>query len=318
MMEASRFGPLPGGRDQSLWGWSARFLNASRTGHGQEPARRGCRRRDQRPAAFATVRPDHADRWDGLDRRPGQPAPAARTRTCQGEDQKVRLKGTKTEIPLEGNIGLPGEPSKFKTPKQERAEDEADDDDWQGEDPPAPGSRGPRLHREAIQHQDHRVLRGHPPGRGRPAGAGSRLCPGVRVLSQGQESATPTGPDWTTTSTACSSPREARRLLAGDHERGLRLLRELLGRNRGFPGLLDRLAIGLLRLDRPGPRAGQVRQGTPLPPRTGGDGPRAPGRPRHAQPLHRPGQQAGQGRRVTERARAPGCPGRRPPHLANA
>ena len=40
---------------------------------------------------------------------------------------KVRLKGTKTEIPLEGNIGLPGEPSKFKTAKEERAEDEEDD-----------------------------------------------------------------------------------------------------------------------------------------------------------------------------------------------
>ena len=43
-------------------------------------------------------------------------------------------------------------------------------------------------------------------------------------------------------STSCSSPRGATALIAGDHERGLRLLRELLARKRDYPGLLDQLA----------------------------------------------------------------------------
>ena len=36
-------------------------------------------------------------------------------------------RGARCEIPMEGNIGLPGEPSKFKTPEQEKAEEEQDD-----------------------------------------------------------------------------------------------------------------------------------------------------------------------------------------------
>ena len=64
------------------------------------------------------------------------------------KNQKVRLKGSKTEIPLGGNIGLPGEPSKFKTPEQEQDEEA--------------GRR-----RGQPQDQD-------PPARGRPTSATSR------------------------------------------------------------------------------------------------------------------------------------------------
>ena len=72
------------------------------------------------------------------------------------KSQKARLSGTKTEVPLGGNIGLPGEPSKFKTPQQEK-EEEVDEDE---------GNRKVKIHLltkaevarlrgEAVEHQEY-------------------------------------------------------------------------------------------------------------------------------------------------------------------
>ena len=116
MMEASRLGRYPVAVIVAL-GLVGAIHNASRTGHGQEPPPAAA-------AGAATSDPLRSPPFDRLTLIDGtiliidpvspRPVPApepARSKT------KVRLKGTKTEIPLEGNIGLPGEPSKFKTPK---------------------------------------------------------------------------------------------------------------------------------------------------------------------------------------------------------
>ena len=50
-------------------------------------------------------------------------------------------------------------------------------------------------------------------------------------------------------------------LIAGDSDRGLRLLRELLARKRDYPGPARSARHGLSRLDHPRDRAGPVRQG---------------------------------------------------------
>ena len=111
------------------------------------------------------------------------------------------------------------------------------------EDPPARGGpqRGPRLHGQAVQHQEDRILRGPAAGGGRPPGAGPRLRAGVRVLPAGEDAQPGLGRASTITSTASCSPRGGEALIDGDDERGLRLLRELLGRKRDYPGLLDQI-----------------------------------------------------------------------------
>ncbi|MGZ6074596.1 MAG: hypothetical protein ACXWOA_12105, partial [Isosphaeraceae bacterium] len=239
MMEASRLGRYRVAVIVAL-GLVGAIHNASRTGHGQEPPAAA--------AGAATSDPLRSPPFDRLTLIDGtiliidpvspRPLPArepARSKT------KVRLKGTKTEIPLEGNIGLPGEPSKFKTPKQERAEDEADD---------ANGKVKIHLLQEA-EVRDFTVKRSSIKSieyfEDILLAEGDRLVLArdfarafecfLRVKSR--------NPGWTGLDDHVNRllfAEGSTALLAGDHERGLRLLRELLARNRGFPGLLDRIA----------------------------------------------------------------------------
>jgi peptide/nickel transport system substrate-binding protein len=158
------------------------------------------------------------------------------------KNQRVRLKGTKPEIPLEGNIGLPGEPSKFKTPRQEK-EAEGEDDE---------GSRKIKLHLlgdtevrdfevkrssiKSIEYFEDMLL-----------AEGDRL-----VLSrdfarafEGYMRVKIRNPDWPGLDEHVNRllfAEGSSALVGGDSDRGLRLLRELLARRRDFPGLLDQLA----------------------------------------------------------------------------
>jgi len=101
--------------------------SASRTGRGQEPV--------SPTAGPATTDPLRSVPFDRLTLIDGtiliidavSPRPLPTPDPAKAK-RKGRLKGGKTEIPLEGNIGLPGEPSKFKTPQQERADDDQDDE----------------------------------------------------------------------------------------------------------------------------------------------------------------------------------------------
>ena len=147
-LDRDRLGVLPGAFD-------VRRHQASR---GQEPAaQEATAPPDHRLAPLATVRPDHPHRRHGPDRRPGEPRPLPDPDPSKTKkSHKARLSGTKTEVPLGGNIGLPGEPSKFKTPQQEK-EEEADEDE---------GNRKIKIHLltnaevsrlrgEAVEHQEH-------------------------------------------------------------------------------------------------------------------------------------------------------------------
>jgi peptide/nickel transport system substrate-binding protein len=154
---------------------------------------------------------------------------------------KVRLKGTRTEIPLEGNIGLQGEPSKFKMPGQEKAEQEADE---------ASGTVKIHLLQDA-EVRDFMVKRSRIKNleyfEDILLAEGDRLVLArdfvrafecyLRVKNR--------NPNWAGLDDHVNRllfAEGSAALVGGDHERGLRLLRELLLRNRGFPGLLDQLA----------------------------------------------------------------------------
>ena len=231
MMEASRLGRYRVAVIVAL-GLVGAIHNASRTGHGQEPPAAA--------AGAATSDPLRSPPFDRLTLIDGtiliidpvspRPLPArepARSKT------KVRLKGTKTEIPLEGNIGLPGEPSKFKTPKQERAENEADD---------ANGKVKIHLLQEA-EVRDFTVKRSSIKSieyfEDILLAEGDRLVLArdfarafecfLRVKSR--------NPGWTGLDDHVNRllfAEGSTALLAGDHERGLRLLRELLAQESRF------------------------------------------------------------------------------------
>ena len=245
-------------------------------------------------------------RRHGPHRRARQPAPAPRARPRQDQEEPRRSgsRDRRAEIPLEGNIGLPGEPSKFKTPEQEQAEERVGRRRRpQGQDPPARGGRRPRLQGEAIEHQEDRVLRGHPARRGGPARPGARVRDGVRVLPAGQGPQPRTGPDWTTMSTTCSSPRGARRCSAGDNERGL----QAAPRAAGAEARLSRdCSISSPRPTRAGSPGRSSWASSPRGGRFLHDleqmAPEHAVVREHARPVHRPGRQAGQGGRVGRRA----------------
>src|SRR5262249_38683011 len=99
----------------------------SLSGHGQEPATGG-------PAEMTDLlRSTPFDRItlsdgstlivDPVSPRPLPTIDPAKSR----KHEKARARDRKSQIPLEGNIGLPGEPSKFKMPDQEKLEPEEDD-----------------------------------------------------------------------------------------------------------------------------------------------------------------------------------------------
>jgi peptide/nickel transport system substrate-binding protein len=172
---------------------------------------------------------------------PVSPRPLPATEPTRS-DTKVRLKGINTEIPLEGNIGLLGEPSKFKTPSQEKAEKEQYDD--------PNGTVKIHLLQEA-EVRDFLVKRSRIKNleyfEDLLLAEGDRLVLArdfarafecyLRVRSR--------NPSWAGLDDHVNRllfAEGSAALIGGDAERGLRLLRELLSRDRGFPGLLDQLA----------------------------------------------------------------------------
>jgi peptide/nickel transport system substrate-binding protein len=215
------------------------LLVSSPSGRGQEPA-----------AALPTL--DDVLRSTPFDRLtlsdgtvllvdPVSPRPLPTIEPAKSKhQQKVRTKGSKTEIPLEGNIGLPGEPSKFKMPDQERSE--KDDD----------AARDVKIHllqeaavrdftvkRSSIKSieyfEDLLLAEANRLVLARDFARGFECI--LRVKSR--NSSWP-GIDDHVNRLLFAEGSTA--LLGGDHERGLRLLRELLTRKRDYPGLLDQLA----------------------------------------------------------------------------
>ena len=105
-------------------------------------------------------------------------------------------------------------------------------------------------------------------------------------------------------------------LIAGDSDRGLRLLRELLARNRDYPGLLDQLASAYRGWVTRALDLGQFAKGRRIPPRAGSDGAGTPRGERHARPASWHGRPSGSRRARLVRLRRLDCAGRRPAHLA--
>ena len=220
-----------------------------------------------------------------------RPLPAldpAKTR----KQEKARPKGSKVEIPLEGNIGLPGEPSKFRTPQQEKAEEEQEEESVRTvkihllQEAEVRDFTVKRSSIKTIEYFEDLLL-----------AEGDRLTL-ARDFARAFECflrVKTRNPDWPRLDDHVNRllfAEGSAAMLEGDHERGLRLLRELLGRKRDLPGAAGSACLGLPGLDLPGPGPGPVRQGAALPSRAGGDGSRAPGRSRHARPVRRPRHQA--------------------------
>jgi peptide/nickel transport system substrate-binding protein len=155
---------------------------------------------------------------------------------------KARLSRTKTEVPLGGNIGLPGEPSKFKTPQQEK-EEETDEDE---------ANRKIKIHLLTnAEVRDYEVKRSNIKTieyfEDMLLAEGDRLVL-ARDFARAFECYMRVklrNPDWPGLDDHVNRLLYAEgsaALIAGDSDRGLRLLRELLARNRDYPGLLDQLA----------------------------------------------------------------------------
>ncbi|MFO0888198.1 MAG: ABC transporter substrate-binding protein [Isosphaeraceae bacterium] len=169
--------------------------------------------------------------------RPLPPLDPKRTR----KGETVKLKGSGTEIPLEGNIGLPGEPSKFKSREQRKADDAEDESD-----------RSIKIHllqeaevrdfsvkRSSIRSIEYfeEMLINESARLSLAQDFGRAFECLLRVKSRN-----PSWPGLDEQVNRFLFAEGSAALIGGDSERGLRLLRELLGRKRDFPGLLDRLA----------------------------------------------------------------------------
>lgn len=170
--------------------------------------------------------------------RPLPPLDQARAR----RNEKVRVKGSNVEIPLEGNIGLPGEASRFKPAEKGRASDNPDDE----------AERKIKIHLlEQADVRDFEVKRsnirkieyfedilldeGDRLILGRNYTAAFECFLWVKIRNPGWP-----GLDAHIDRLLFSEGSAA--LVGGDNERGVRLLRELLERRRDYPGLLDKLS----------------------------------------------------------------------------
>jgi len=174
---------------------------------------------------------------DPVSPRPLPPLDRSKAR----KDDTVRLKGSDAAVPLEGNIGLPGEPSKFKSSERKKAESQEDDPE-----------RSIKIHllREA-EVRDFMVKRSSIRGveyfEDMLVAESSRLAlardfgRAFECLLRVKER-NPSWPGLEDHVNRLLYAEGSHALIGGDSERGLRLLRELLERKRDFPGLLDRLA----------------------------------------------------------------------------
>ncbi|MDR3620841.1 MAG: ABC transporter substrate-binding protein [Paludisphaera borealis] len=175
---------------------------------------------------------------------PVSPRPLPVIDQAKLQAERDRKRSTKGVLPLDGNIGLPGEPSKFK-PADARSEieKEADRELTVHLLQDRPGARGDmrdfkvkRAHIKKVEYFEDMLL-----------AEGERLVQArgytkafehyLRVQSR--------NPAWPglvdhVNDLLFAEGRQA--LHDGEGERGLRLLRELLARKRDYPGLLDQIS----------------------------------------------------------------------------
>jgi peptide/nickel transport system substrate-binding protein len=220
------------------------FGLAHRPGRGQEPAPAAA---DEAPATSSVLRSIPFDRItlvdgtvlivDPVSPRPLPVIDPAKTK----KQEKARHKGSKTEIPLEGNIGLPGEPSKFKSADREQAELDSEDSlettvkihllqNVEARDFTIKRSsiRSIEYFEDILLAESDRLTLAR-------EFALAFECL-LRVKSR--------NPEWPGVDDHVNRllfAEGSTALIGGDNERGLRLLRELLLRKRDFPGLLDQL-----------------------------------------------------------------------------
>ncbi len=221
-------------------GLAGAIHQASRAGRGQEPP--GVAGGPEINDPLRSTPFDRLTLTDGtiliVDPVSPRPLPAPEPSKTQ---TMVRLKGSKTEIPLEGNIGLPGEKSAFKTPKQRRAENP--DEDERGkvkihllQEADIRDFSVKRTSIKSIEYfEDLLMAEADKLVLARDFNRAFECL--LRVRSR--------NPGWAGLDDHVNRllfAEGSRALISGDNERGLRLLRELLARDRGFPGLLDQIA----------------------------------------------------------------------------
>ena len=211
--------------------------------------------------------------------------------------EKVRVKGSDVEIPSGGNIGLPGEPSQFKSPKQEKAEEDSDDP-----------TRTVKIHlldeadvrdftvkRSSIKKieyfEDLLLAEAERYSLSRDFARAFECV--LRVKTRD-----PAWPGLDDHVNKLLFAEGSAALLAGDNDRGSRLLRELLGRKRDFPGLLDQLAAAYGGWIAHALELGQFSKGRRFLHELEQMAPRAPCCPRSPEPVHRSSRKACQGCRV--------------------
>ncbi len=301
----------------SSWSWRPRrrsglHSDGVRPGLGQEPApAAGCRPRDHE--VLRSLPFDRITLVDGtvLIVDPVSPRPLAAARSAKAKKQRrPASRAARPRFPSKGTSACPASPRSSRQPDKEKGEEEAEDEPRTlDQDPPAPEGRGPRLHGEAEQHPDDRVLRGHAPRRGRPADPGAGFRPGLRVPAAGQ------GPQ-----PGLAGPRRPRQpaaLRRGEHgsDRGRPRARAAAAPRAAraearLPGPARSTCLGLRRMDRPG--AGAAASS----PRDGGSSTswkRWPPNTRWCATCatgSSPGEAAGQGGRIVERPGPAGRPGR--------
>ena len=147
----------------------------------------------------------------------------------------------RTRFRSEGNI-IPGVKTKLEMPGQEKEVDAERSAGRRGQAASAARRRqgSCRLQGEADEHQEDRVFRGHAARGVRSPGRAARLHAGVRVLPAGADPQPRLAGLFDRVNRVLFA-EGSKALIDGDGERGLRLLRELLGRKRDYPGLLDQI-----------------------------------------------------------------------------
>lgn len=173
---------------------------------------------------------------------PVSPRPLPPINPAKAKKQETaRLKGSKAEIPLEGNIGLPGEPSKFKQPDKEKSDDEAEDSP----------ERTIKIHLlQNVEARDFTVKRNSIKSieyfedilltEADRLTLARQFAPAFECLLR-VKTRNPAWPGVDDHVNRLLFAEGSAALMGGDHERGLRLLRELLLRKRDYPGLLEQL-----------------------------------------------------------------------------
>lgn len=157
------------------------------------------------------------------------------------KQESVRIAGSKTEIPPEGNIGLPGEPSKFKSADQQQA----------AEEPADSPQRQIKIHLlQNVEVRDFSVKRSSIKSiayfedilldEADRLTLSRHFAPAFECLLR-VKARNPQWPGVDDHVNRLLFAEGSTALIAGDNERGLRLLRELLLRKRDYPGLLDKL-----------------------------------------------------------------------------